>query len=132
MFLNGEQEPADLDAHLETSSWHVWFSNPQATGSDGTEVNLDVDEREGKGPETITVSQMNPDEKYEFYVYNYSSNGAKNSDALGKSEAVVKLYLSNGEMMQYSVPSGTDTVWNVFNIVNGEVKEINELAEIEN
>jgi len=75
---------------------------------------------------------MNPDEKYEFYVYNYSSNGAKNSDALGKSEAVVKLYLSNGEMMQYSVPSGTGTVWNVFNIVNGEVKEINELAEIEN
>lgn len=50
----------------------------------------------------------------------------------GKSEAVVKLYLSNGEMMQYSVPSGTGTVWNVFNIVNGEVKEINELAEIEN
>ena len=47
-------------------------------------------------------------------------------------EAVVKLYLSNGEMMQYSVPSGTGTVWNVFNIVNGEVKEINELAEIEN
>ena len=40
------------------------------------------------------MSQMNPDEKYEFYVYNYSSNGAKNSDALGKSEAVVKLYLS--------------------------------------
>ena len=67
------------------------------------------------------MSQMNPDEKYEFYVYNYSSNGAKNSDALGKSEAVVKLYLSNGEMMQYSVPSGTGTVWNVFNIVNGEV-----------
>lgn len=130
--LEWGEEPADLDAHLETSSWHVWFSNPQATGSDGTEVNLDVDEREGKGPETITVSQMNPDEKYEFYVYNYSSNGAKNSDALGKSEAVVKLYLSNGEMMQYSVPSGTGTVWNVFNIVNGEVKEINELAEIEN
>lgn len=23
------------------------------------------------------MSQMNPDEKYEFYVYNYSSNGAK-------------------------------------------------------
>ena len=130
--LEWGEEPADLDAHLETSSWHVWFSNPQATGSDGTEVNLDVDEREGKGPETITVSQMNPDEKYEFYVYNYSSNGAKNSDALGKSEAVVKLYLSNGEMMQYSVPSGTGTVWNVFNIVKGEVKEINELAEIEN
>ena len=34
--------------------------------------------------------------------------------------------------MQYSVPSGTGTVWTVFNIVNGEGKEINDLAEIEN
>lgn len=127
--LEWGDEPADLDAHLQTASWHVWFSNPQATGSDGTEVNLDVDEREGNGPETITVSQMNPDEKYEFFVHDYSNGTVEGSDALGKSEAVVKLYLSNGEMMQYNVPSGTGTVWNVFNIENGEVKEINTMEE---
>ena len=43
-----------------------------------------------------------------------------------------KIVMLLENQMQYSVPSGTGTVWNVFNIVNGEVKEINELAEIEN
>lgn len=130
--LEWGDEPSDLDAHLQTASWHVWFSNPQASGSDGTEVNLDVDDRDGNGPETITVSQLNPDEKYEFYVHDYSNEDIGNSDALGKSGAVVKLYLPTGEMLQYSVPSGTGTVWNVFDIVNGEVKETNELEDVLN
>lgn len=124
--LEWNGEPKDLDAHLITSSYHVFFGNPNGQNGDES-VNLDVDDTDGYGPETITISSMNKDTTYRFYVHDFSNAATGDSSELEKSDAVVKLYMPNGDVYQYDVPAGKGVLWNVFEISNGKVKEIGDM-----
>ena len=88
-------EPNDLDAHLQgplpdDQSFHVYFGEKGDLKSKEF-VSLDVDDRDGEGPETITVLGVLPG-RYHYFVHDYSNAGTLESDALGKSGAEVKLY----------------------------------------
>ncbi|MCW8631650.1 hypothetical protein OQH38_16240, partial [Acinetobacter baumannii] len=48
--LTWGEKPLDLDSHLNYSNQHIYWSNKE-----GHQANLDVDDRDSYGPETITI-----------------------------------------------------------------------------
>lgn len=93
--------------------------NPVATSGAKTIAQLDVDDRDGYGPETITLSEL--DGTYQYRVHRFSSSGS-----LAMSGAVVKVYSGSSEPITISVPSDCDEWWDVFTIENGEIKILTE------
>ena len=91
--------------------------NPVATSGAKTIAQLDVDDRDGYGPETITLSELDVHTNTGF------------TDFL----QAVRLHVGCGckgvfrfvRPITISVPSDCDEWWDVFTIENGEIKNIN-------
>lgn len=91
--------PADLDAHLTvpasiTGSVPIDVS-PGITRYPFSEgppsINLDYDASNGFGPESITISKLEPGDYY-FSVYDYSNRESTDSTALSRSGATVEVF----------------------------------------
>lgn len=121
--LEWGDNPSDLDSHLVSDSYHISYVNPAA----GQSASLDVDDMDGQGPETITISNMDTKGHYEYYVHDFTNRGNNNSNALANSGAIVKVYMPTGEIREYSVPDGTGTIWSVFTIDKGKLNEVNQI-----
>ena len=63
--LNWGASPSDLDSHLVYPGNHVYFSQKE-----GTDANLDVDDTDSYGPETITIERKHSGERYVYAVHN--------------------------------------------------------------
>lgn len=83
--LQWNEEPADLDLHLEGQGFHVSYRNMKAGG----EATLDQDEQKGFGPETITLNNVKQNQYYKLSVVNYSA------DAEMDETAKVLVYIGN-------------------------------------
>ena len=107
--------PDDLDSHLvgptsEGDKFHVYYKNEIYNN----EVDLDVDETEGYGRETIMIRKINKG-IYTYAVHNYSDRHDSNSTSLSTSEAQVKVYCGTELIETYNVPTDRDgTLWTVF------------------
>lgn len=121
--LEWGDNPADLDSHLVSEAFHISFQNPTA----GQMASLDVDDTDGQGPETITITNLDVSSHYEYYVHDYTNSGNSNSNALSNSGATVKVYMPNGEIREYSVPGGNGTIWSVFTIDHGQINDVNQI-----
>lgn len=120
--------PHDLDSHLEGTCntdgknipVNVYFVNKSVSYGGKTIAELDVDDQDGFGPETITLN--NTSGKYEYRVHRYSSLGS-----LADSGATVKIYTSNSSNpITLAVPNDVDSEWwTVCTVENGEVKDLN-------
>lgn len=115
--------PLDLDSHILFSDGvHIYFEN---TGSavDSPWVNLDLDDTNGFGPETITISRLTTDGMY--LVYNWSGEAP-----LTDSEAKVSVYTGDTLLRTYLVPrSGEGRWWHVFDIDHfGTITEVNSIS----
>ena len=94
--------------------------------SDDGIARLDRDDRDGYGPETITIKNIDDQESYSFYVHNYTHKNKINSNKLSNSKASVKVYGDNKLLKIFQVPTNMEGVyWQVFNIDNGQINEIN-------
>jgi hypothetical protein len=88
--------PTDLDAHMKTpNGCEVYYRN-RACGS----ISLDVDQRQGFGPETVTINGFQVTGTYTYYVINYS--GEK---PLTTSNGRIQVYGSQGLLADISVPT---------------------------
>ena len=98
----------------------VYFGNK---GSESIGATLDVDDRSGYGPETITIT----DTASTWYigVHNYSFNSM---NELSASLATIKVYTVGVEPKVYSVPQGTGEFWTVCKISGGTVTDINKIG----
>ncbi|GMI07198.1 hypothetical protein TrVE_jg8375 [Triparma verrucosa] len=100
--LTWGMKPSDLDIHaMRSDGEHIYFSKKNSEARNGKRVSmaLDVDEQNGKGPETMTISTRKGME-YVFYVYNYSKDAP-----MTKSEGVVHhTDMRFTEPKQYTVP----------------------------
>lgn len=122
--------PQDLDSHLFTplingSSYHV-FWNYRGNLSSPPYAQLDVDDVNAYGPETITINEVFPG-TYHYSVYQYSSYGE-----LTNSGATVSLYGQNGFIRSWNVPlNGDGRWWNVFELngSNGQITSINQIND---
>jgi len=125
--LNWEATPRDLDSHFyfEGSSCHMYWARRHVScgAFGGVSATLDVDDVNGRGPETSTLMNLDSCQgrsscKIVFKVHNYSRN-----PGWAESAAVVKLYNGMSEVGTYHV--GTDGVesgsgrrqyWSVFQL----------------
>lgn len=119
LVLTWGEEPADLDAHLEgplpnDERFHVYF-HQRGNLKSKEFVNLDVDDRDGEGPETITVLGVLPGE-YRYYVHDYTNRNNPDSNALARSGAEVKVY-HGGQTYRFAPKGGqAGNQWNVCTI----------------
>ena len=82
-------------------------------------ADLDIDDQDGYGPETITLHNTNG--KYEYKIHRYTPFGR-----LADSGATVKIYTSDSTPITLTVPDNVDDEWwTVCTVENGEVKDLN-------
>lgn len=117
--------PEDLDSHLEGTTSdgrgiNIDFTNKSASTANGEIANLDIDDRSGYGPETITLNDTRG--SYTYSVHKFSGSGT-----LASSGATVKVYTGDSSHpIVISVPSDVSgDWWEVFRIENGRVVDIN-------
>lgn len=116
--------PRDLDSHLFTpyctTQEHISFYYQ----TDVWENNLDVDETTGYGPETVTITNLDTQGLYKYYVADYTncSSGNFDSTEMSMSEATVNVYNQSGLVATFYVPvNRPGVIWEVFEIRNGVI-----------
>ncbi|GMU86707.1 MAG: hypothetical protein AMXMBFR48_19480 [Ignavibacteriales bacterium] len=128
--LTWGSSPCDLDSHLKipentAPAGHIFYRD-KGNENDFPFATLDIDDRNGNGPETITINTALPG-MYYYSVHQYSSDGN-----LPLSDAVVKLYSSAGLVRQFTLPVGNSgRWWHIFslNAATGQIQIINRIND---
>ncbi len=119
--LDWDKKPKDLDAHfVKEGGYHISYHDMKV--SDDGSAQLDRDDQNGFGPETITVKDIDENSEYTFFVKDYSNKNDRSSNALSKSKAMVKIY-SEGELANIWQlgEKQKGNAWVVFNIQKGKI-----------
>lgn len=121
--------PYDLDSHLWYSNQHVYFDNKI-----GNKANLDVDDVDSYGPETITIEEKKFGTEYFYGVHDFSNKELSNSYQLSESGATVFVYIGQSLVKTYYVPKDkVGNLWTVFKITKeGEIEDINSFGNANN
>ena len=123
--LSWNNDPRDLDSHLSYPGNHIFWDHKT-----GSRAKLDVDDRDGYGPETVTIERKEPGQKYLYAVHNYTDISQTDSRNLSTiSGAKVFVYVGNTLIKTYNVPQGgqVGNTWMVFMIdENGAFEDINQ------
>ena len=127
--LEWDKKPADLDAHFEKEgSYHISFRDMTAS-ADGV-ARLDRDDRDGYGPETITVKHIDDRGSYRFLVHDYSNKNHPATTKLSDSKASVKVYGDDKLLHTFKITPDTEGVfWQVFTIENGQINPVNTISK---
>lgn len=122
--LNWGKYPSDLDSHLIYPQNHIFFQQKKGTSS-----NLDVDDTDSYGPETITIDKKKFGESYYYFVHDYSNIENPNASELSRSDAKVFVYVGQSLVKTYYVPKDKiGNVWSIFKInENGEIIDVNNI-----
>jgi len=128
--LDWDQSPADLDLHLiKAGAYHISYRNKINSG-DGA-AQLDRDDTDSYGPETITINRTDNEAVYFCSVVDYTNLSKSNSTALSKSKAVVRIYNNNELQDTFYVPlSKTGKNWQVFKITKGNITGLYQIDNI--
>lgn len=105
--LQWDDQPKDMDLHAYFEGSHIFFRQ-----KDGDAANLDVDDTDGFGPETITIKKRKNGQKYVFFVHNFSSWAKEIRDADGKytlpldklKNVKVYVYIGSSLVRTYTMP----------------------------
>jgi hypothetical protein len=141
VILRWNADPKDLDLHCKMSKepFDVYFGKKNTGGRRNEamgKIELDVDVTNGNGPETITFTPLRG-RNYRFFVRNYT--GARDPYShvpLSQSGATLTVYMGNGDVKEFSVSEdlviatdGRHAIhWNIFEIIDGTMHEINQLV----
>ncbi|RWA26205.1 hypothetical protein DJ028_19160 [Pseudomonas veronii] len=125
--LTWGKTPRDLDSHMIFPSNNIFFRNKK-----GTDAELDVDDTDSYGPETITLQKKHYGESYVYAVHDYSNSGYPNSNELSNSEAKVFVYMGQSLVRTYYVPQNrAGNLWTVFRMTgSGDFQDINTFTGV--
>lgn len=120
--LNWGSQPdqvKDADSHVAcacgATDRHVFYKARQHQGGDHG-VELDVDDTDWGGPETITISRPAKG-RYLYWVHDYSGDGPP--AVLGSSDLVVRVLIGSEQHGELRVPRGlTRRAWRPFNAID--------------
>ena len=117
--------PEDLDSHLWYGREHVYFDQLESPNAQ-----LDVDDTDSYGPETITIEEKIFGEEYIYAVHDYTNKEANHSTALSNSDAKVFVYIGQSLVKTYYVPKNRNgNLWTVFKVsAGGEIVDINSFV----
>lgn len=124
LVLTWGASPTDLDSYLvgttdDGTSVNVNYMHKKSKdSSENVIADLDVDDLDGYGPETITISNLNG--AYTFYVKDYTLSGT-----MASSGAQVKIYKGNSLVEVVDVCDGVDDSWDVCTIDHGTITVTN-------
>lgn len=123
--LNWGKNPLDLDSHLSYKNQHIYWDNKQ-----GLAANLDVDDVDSYGPETVTIDKKLDGQYYVYSVHDFSDRTQPNTNNLSNSQAKVMVYAGESLIRSYYVPTAkTGNLWTVFRISpEGEIQDINRIS----
>lgn len=118
--------PADLDSHLIYGNNHIYFDH-----KNGPDANLDVDDTDSFGPETITIEKKRFGESYLYAVHDYTHIQEPTQTALSNSQAKVFVYVGQSLVRTYDVPRNqVGNLWTVFRLnPNGDFEDINTIKQ---
>jgi uncharacterized protein YfaP (DUF2135 family) len=107
--LSWGKDPEDLDSHLWTPDGeHIWYGHEKGKNAD-----LDVDDIDGYGPETITIHKL-VEGTYVYAVKHFDGSGT-----LASSGAKVDLFSPTTLMRSFTNPpctTGKGSWWVVFKL----------------
>jgi prepilin-type N-terminal cleavage/methylation domain-containing protein len=109
--LTWGQSPSDLDSYLWVPSGTQVNYSAQGSLVSAPFAQLDVDDTDGFGPETVTISQLTTG-SYSFAVRALGGNFVP-------AETIVRVYDSGGLIGEYSPPNDGGRWWHVFNLDGG-------------
>lgn len=118
--LTWGSSPSDLDSYLvgktsDGKSINIDFTHMSEKNSSGSILaQLDIDDINGYGPETITLNAVAGN--YEYYVKDYT-----NSSTMSYSGAQVKIYKGNSLIHVVDICAGLNNSWSVCIIRHGEI-----------
>lgn len=123
--LNWGKTPADLDSHLSYKDQHVFWQRKQ-----GQDANLDVDDTDSYGPETVTIERRLDNQYYVYSVHDYTDRTRPDTLNLASSQAKVMVYAGESLIRSYYVPTDKKgNLWTVFRISpQGEIQDINQVS----
>lgn len=113
----------DVDAYLTIPSdpLPIFFDSRLGTGA-----NLDIDILEWRGPETITITQIQ-NGTYKYYVNNYDTR--RLPYALGQSDVRISVYRGASLVKTYTLPPGFGITYEVFHIINGQIVDVQRYTD---
>lgn len=127
--LRWGDEPEDLDSHMVSSGEnrisHVYYDNMSENN-----MNLDVDDIDSYGPETISISKTD-NGVYSYYVHDYTNKSSNDSTELSNSGAYIQLYSGNTLLYKIDIPQNqSGTLWHVFDYDSktGLIQLVNEFS----
>ncbi|MGH2759614.1 MAG: carboxypeptidase regulatory-like domain-containing protein, partial [Actinomycetota bacterium] len=109
--LTWNAAPPDLDSHLwlpSTKRYHVYYAQ-KGSNSACPFARLDVDDTNGRGPETITISQGFTG-SYRYAVHDYRRPLGVGGNIAG-SRALVQVFDSSGLRASFEAPAGGSGQW---------------------
>jgi len=122
--LSWGDHPIDMDSHLVFDRNHISFNHKR-----GENAWLDVDSRQGYGPETITIGERNTGNDYIYAVHTYhDENKFKKNHYNIKAKAQV--YVGNSLVRTYYFqPGEPGTLRYLFGInKQGEIYDLNKIV----
>ncbi|MEO8516026.1 MAG: tetratricopeptide repeat protein, partial [Flavobacterium sp.] len=125
--LTWGSNPEDIDSHISYPGNHICYYHKT-----GVMANLDVDDTDSFGPETITIERKQPGQKYIYAVHDYTDKDVRSGNRLSNvSDARVFIYIGNTLIRSYKVPRNeTGNTWVVFMIdENGSFQDINKFYD---
>ncbi|AYG05773.1 tetratricopeptide repeat protein [Pseudomonas fluorescens] len=125
--LTWGQSPSDLDSHMIFPGNNIYFNSKT-----GTDAELDVDDTDSYGPETITLQKKHYGESYVYAVHDFSNRTNTGSTALSESQAKVFVYMGQSLVRTYYVPTNrTGNLWTVFRMTgSGDFQDINTFTGV--
>jgi tetratricopeptide (TPR) repeat protein len=125
--LTWGEQPKDLDSHLWYNDQHVFFREKESP-----DAQLDVDDTDSYGPETITIENKIFGKEYYYAVHDFTHISEPNSSALSNSSAKVFVYIGQSLVKTYYVPRNKEgNLWTLFKITaGGEIQDINNFTKI--
>lgn len=121
----------DLDAHMTgpatgSARFHVWWLEPDDLLTPTTTL-LNVDSG-SPGPETLTFTP-NANGAFRFSMHNYTDRDKTGNSNLAQSGVVVRVYSGNQQAQVLTAPTGSGTLWKVFEFSGGQLRAINTLSD---
>lgn len=127
--------PMDLDSHLvgvsAQDAFHISFMNRIAFNDEDKIADLDVDDTDSYGPETVSLYKTDGAMKYHYYIHDYTNREEDSSSQLAHSGARLSIFIEGKYKETMYIPTNqSGTLWHAFDYdpINKNIIKVNRFS----